>query len=133
MNCWDVFATRGHAASRFNREVPVVRTGFRFPVSAVVIIALIPILTGCWPDREKTLSDCEKESDRFFTVFRADDPDNPRSQYIIGCMGAKGYDFAVAPKNCDNRYPLSTQAACYVPNDWQGWIVDQLQHMQESK
>jgi len=48
-------------------------------------------------------------------------------------MGAKGYDFAVAPKNCDNRYPLSTQAACYVPNDWQGWIVDQLQHMQESK
>jgi hypothetical protein len=63
----------------------------------------------------------------------ADDPDNPKSQFIIGCMATKGYDFSVVPSDCDSRYPFPTQAGCYVPNSWIDWMVDKFRTAKEAK
>jgi hypothetical protein len=84
-----------------------------------IIVSLLLNLAACLPDQTKSLAVCQKEADRFFMAFRNDDPANPRSRYIIECMAAKGYDFTVERDACDNRYPLTTQPACY---SRQGWL-----------
>jgi hypothetical protein len=79
-------------------------------------------LAACVPEPTRALADCQKEADRFFMTYRNDDPENPRSRYIVECMASKGYDFTVEPKGCDNRYPLTTQPACYSRQGWLKWI-----------
>jgi hypothetical protein len=86
-------------------------------------------LAGCLPDRDRTLSDCRKEADRFYQVYRLDEPESPRTEYIIECMAAKGYNFTVEPKDCDNRYRFETQSACYVSDTWIVWLADQFRRV----
>lgn len=99
-----------------------------------IFVVLLPmILGGCLPDREKELAVCRTEADHFFEANIADNPDNPKSQFIIGCMATKGYDFSVVPSDCDSRYPFPTQSDCYVPNSWLDWIVDKFRTAKEAK
>jgi hypothetical protein len=91
----------------------------------IVLLLVLIILAGCLPDRDKVLFDCQKEADRFFQGDQADDPENPRSRYIIECMAAKDYDFTIEPRDCNERYPFPTQPACYVSDSWLDWIADQ--------
>jgi hypothetical protein len=91
-----------------------------------LFVLLLLDLTACLPDQTKSLADCQKEADRFFMAYRNDDPENPRSRYIIECMAAKGYDFRVEPEACDSRHPLTTQATCYSPHGWVNWIEFEL-------
>ena len=94
--------------------------------SAVILIALT--LGGCLPDRAIVLAACDKDAGRFYATYKAINPDDPSSQYIIGCMATKGYDFTVAPKDCDGRHPMPRQATCYVPSGWFDWIVFKLRN-----
>jgi hypothetical protein len=82
-------------------------------------------LGGCLPDQSKDIASCRTEADRFYQGYRTADVDNPRSQYIIGCMAAKGYDFTIVPEDCDSSRPLPTQATCYIPSSWLAWIGNQ--------
>jgi hypothetical protein len=91
---------------------------------AVVLLAVIA-LGGCLPDRAKDVAACRAEADHFYQGYRAVDVDNPRSQYIIGCMAANGYDFTIVPSDCSSQNPLPTQPACYTHNSWLYWIIDQ--------
>jgi len=91
---------------------------------AVLLLAVIA-LGGCLPDRAKDVAACRTEADHFYQAYNAVDVENPRSQYIIGCMAAKGYDFTIAPEDCDSRHPLPTQPACYTPSGWLAWINNQ--------
>ena len=79
---------------------------------------------GCLPDQAKEVTTCRMEADRFFRGYNSADVNNPRSQYIVACMAAKGYDFDISPANCDSRHTLSTQPTCYVPNGWLGSIFN---------
>ena len=88
-----------------------------------VLLAAIT-LGGCLPDQAKDVAACQTEADRFYEGDRAVDVDNPRSQYIISCMAAKGYDFDYLPADCDSRHPLATQPTCYAPKIWPAWIAD---------
>jgi hypothetical protein len=83
-------------------------------------------LTGCLPDQAKTMDDCRQEAERFYQLYKAVDPNDPSSKYIIQCMAAKGYRFTVEPKDCSERYPLVTQAACYEPDAWFDWAIGRL-------
>jgi len=40
-------------------------------------------------------------------------------------MAAKGYDLDVVPADCDSKYPLVTQSACYTPENRIARFVDQ--------
>jgi hypothetical protein len=92
------------------------------------IVLLIAItLGGCLQDQTKEIAACRLEADRFFQGYTTADVDNPRSQYIIACMAAKGYDFDISPADCDSRHPLPTQPTCYTPSSWLGWIISQLE------
>ena len=91
---------------------------------AVLLLAVMA-LGGCLPDQPKEVAECQAEADHFYNGYRDVDVDNPRSQYIIGCMAAKGYDFTIVPADCSSQHPLPTQPACYTPNSWFGWIIDQ--------
>jgi hypothetical protein len=82
-------------------------------------------LGGCLPDRSKDVAACQTEAERFYQTYHAVNPDDPSSQYIIGCMAAKGYDFTILPVDCNSQHPLPTQSACYAPNSWLDWIIDQ--------
>jgi len=82
-------------------------------------------LTGCLPDRAKDMAACEREASRFYQTYHAVSPEDPSSRFIIGCMETKGYDFTVAPAECSGERTLLTQAACYAPSSWLGWIIDQ--------
>ena len=77
------------------------------------------------PDRAKDVAACQIEAERFYQTYHAINPDDPSSQYIIGCMATKGYDFTILPVDCNSQHPLPTQPACYAPNSWLVWIVDQ--------
>ena len=81
-------------------------------------------LAGCLPDevRENNVAACRIEADRFYQGVNAVDVNNPRSQYIVECMAAKGYDFDISPADCDSRHPLASQPACYAPQRWMAWI-----------
>jgi hypothetical protein len=89
-----------------------------------VSILLAIGLGGCLPDQAKDVAACQTEAERFYQMYHAVDPNDPSSQYIIACMAAKGYDFTISPADCNSRYPLPTQAACYAPNSWLGGIRD---------
>lgn len=98
-----------------------------------VLLAVLISLGGCLPDRDKSLVGCQREADRFFQRLQVDDPENPRSRYIIECMATNGYDFTVEPKDCDGQHPFPSQSACYVPNSWLDWIADQSRRKLKSK
>jgi hypothetical protein len=89
----------------------------------LVLLAAIT-LGGCLPDQGKDVAACRIEADHFYQGYQDVDVGNPRSQYIIACMSAKGYDFDISPADCDSRHPLPIQAACYTPNRWLAWIVE---------
>jgi hypothetical protein len=91
---------------------------------AVLLVALA--LAGCLPDQSKDVAACEVEAGRFFQLNKAADPNTTVSQYIIECMAAKGYEFTVAPADCNSQQPLPTQAACYTPQNWLAGFYDQV-------
>jgi hypothetical protein len=88
---------------------------------AFALLALVS-LGGCLPENSGDLAACRTEADRFYQGYVAADVDSPRSQYIIGCMAAKGYEFTVAPEDCNSLHPLPTQSTCYTPGGWWAWI-----------
>jgi hypothetical protein len=97
-----------------------------------VILLMVISLGGCLPDQAKDVAACQTEADRFYQGYNAVDVDNPRSHYIIACMAAKGYDFTILPADCDSRHPLPIQPACYAPNSWLAWIIDQFRRTPKS-
>jgi len=90
---------------------------------AVLLLALA--LAGCYPDQGSDIGACETQARRFFQLYKAVDPNDPSSQYLIECMAAKGYAFTVTPADCNSKQPLPTQAACYVPENWLAGLYDQ--------
>jgi len=97
-----------------------------------VVLLVAITLGGCLPDRAKDVAACRLEADRFYQVYQDVDVGNPRSQYIIACMAAKGYDFDVSPADCDSRHALPAQSACYTPNGWLAWLIDQFRRALKS-
>ena len=97
-----------------------------------VVLFMMITLGGCLPDQTKDVAACRTEAERFYHTYEAVDPNEPSSQYIIACMAAKGYDFTILPADCDSRYPLPTQPACYAPNSWLDWIIDQIRRALKS-
>ena len=95
-----------------------------------VILFMAIALGGCLPDRVKAedVAACRMEADRFYQGHNNIEVNNPRSQYIIDCMAAKGYDFEISPADCDGTRPLAPQSACYAPQSWTAWIADQSRH-----
>jgi hypothetical protein len=93
-----------------------------------VILFMAFGLGGCLPDqvKAKDVAVCQIEADRFYQGHNDIDVNNPRSQYIIECMAAKGYDFEISPADCDGRRALATQPACYAPQNWMAWNADRL-------
>ena len=91
-------------------------------------IALLAVffLAGCLPNHTEDVVTCRTEADRFYQGYNAIDVNNPRSRYIIECMGAKGYDFDVSPANCDSRHPLATQPTCYASQSWIARTIDRV-------
>jgi hypothetical protein len=89
-------------------------------------------LAGCMPEQTKDMEACRADAERFFSMYKVVDPADPSSQFVIGCMAAKGYDFTVAATDCDGRYPLSTQATCYVPNSWARWALHKIRHARDA-
>ena len=67
---------------------------------------------------------CQSEVMRFYPTYMASNLDDPGTRYIIGCMAAKGYQFEVAAADCNSRYPLPTQPACYTPQGWLAGLID---------
>jgi hypothetical protein len=98
-------------------------------VSLAAVLLIASTLGGCLPDRAKVMAACEKEDARFYATYKAVNPDDPSSQYIIGCMAAKGYEFTIAPEDCDGQHPLPTQATCYVPAGWFDWALFRLRNV----
>jgi hypothetical protein len=92
----------------------------------ILLVAAAIALAGCAPDRTKDLAACGTNADRFYQRYKSKGVDDPRSQFIIGCMTAKGYQFDISPANCDSRYPLASQPTCYAPESWLNVIVDRL-------
>jgi hypothetical protein len=89
-------------------------------------------LEGCVPDQTKDVSACQSEANRFFQTYKAVDPDDPSSRYIIACMATKGYDFTISPADCDSRHALPTQPTCYIPDRWLGWLIDKFHRVLKS-
>ena len=76
---------------------------------------------GCGPDRGQAVAACEGEADRFFPD-NARDVNGPRSQFLIGCMSAKGFNFYFEATECDSRHPLSSQPECYRSRGVFDWL-----------
>jgi len=91
-----------------------------------LILLVVFVLAGCSPDHAKDLAACGEKADRFFQGYNTADVSNPRGQYVIGCMAAKGYDFDVSPVACDSRHSLVMQPACYVDRGWMAWIISRV-------
>jgi hypothetical protein len=94
---------------------------------AVLLVALP--LAGCFPDQAGDVGACEAQANRFYQTYKAVDPNDPSSKYIIECMADKGYDFVVTPSDCDSNHPLPTQAACYTPTGWLGGVYDWIRRL----
>jgi hypothetical protein len=94
----------------------------------LVILLMVFALGGCLPGqvKAKDVAACRIEADRFYQGFNDIEVNNPRSQYIIECMAAKGYDFEISPADCDGKRPLVTQSACYARHSWMAWVADRL-------
>jgi hypothetical protein len=86
-----------------SREVPVDGRGNRCgaidKMRRAVLLLVVITLGGCLPDQSNDVAACRIEADRFYQARNAADVDNPKSQYIIACMAAKGYDFTISPAN----------------------------------
>jgi hypothetical protein len=93
-------------------------------VKVFLLVLTAVILAGCSQDEK--LAACQAKADRFFPTFKPTDSDDPRSQYIIECMAANGYDLDVVPKDCDNNRPFAIQAACYRRDSWFNDIFDKI-------
>jgi hypothetical protein len=94
-------------------------------IAISVFALLLPLsLAGCYPDQNGDMYACEALASRFFQTYHAVDLNAPSSQYIIECMQTKGYDFSIAPADCESRHALPTQAACYTPQNWLAAIYD---------
>ena len=90
-----------------------------------IVFLLMTTVAGCLPDRAtKDVTVCRTEADRFYPTPESIDANDPRSQFIIECMAAKGYDFTISATNCDGRHPLPTQAACFESNSWLRRLID---------
>lgn len=103
-------ATRTLGYSRpglFSRRA-LTRTGVQ--IAAMCLLSLGA--AGCGPDRGQAVAACEGEADRFYPGI-ARDVNSPRSQFVIGCMGSKGFAFDFEAAQCDSRHPMSSQAECY--------------------
>ena len=74
-------------------------------------------LLGCTPDKAHNTAACETETLRFYSVGSGDD-------FMIQCMGAKGYEFDVRPTECDSRTRMVMQQACYRPVGWGARLLD---------
>jgi len=84
-----------------------------------IILLLATTVGGCLPDRATNdVATCRTEADRFYSTPERIDAGDPRSQFIIGCMAARGYDFTISPADCDGRSPMPSQAACYQSKSW---------------
>lgn len=94
-------------------------------LQCAMLFAIAFGLTACSSEKVADLTTCGTEADRFFQGYRADDVNNPRSQYIIECMAAKGYEFDISSTSCDSRHSLPTQSACYVSAGWLARIINQ--------
>ena len=101
-------------------------------MKSAVWLFLAITLGGCLPDQAKDLAVCRIEADRFYQGYRAVEVDDPRSQYIIACMAAKGYDFTISPTACSSQRPLPTQSTCYAPSNWLAWIIDLIRGQKKS-
>jgi hypothetical protein len=96
-------------------------------IAVLVLSLLLPLsLAGCYPDQSDDVFACEAQASRFFSTYHAVDLNAPSSEYIIECMQTKGYDFTIAPADCDSHYPLPTQAACYTPQNWLAALYDRV-------
>src|SRR5262249_50281827 len=84
----------------------------------IISLLVACVVGGCLPNQAKEVATCRREADRFFQGYGSVDVNDPRSQYIVACMAARGYDFDISPADCDSRHALSTQSTCYVPNGW---------------
>lgn len=91
-----------------------------------LILLMTAALTAWLPDQPKAMDKCLGEASRFYPMYNVADPNDPSSHFIIECMAARGYDFTIAPSDCESRYPLVTQPACYTPNTWLGWAIDRV-------
>jgi len=74
--------------------------------------------------RSNNMADCQKDASRFYKTYRAINPDDPSSRFIIGCMAVKGYDFMITPAQCSSEHPLPPQTACYEFSSWLFWIIE---------
>lgn len=98
-----------------------------------VVLLMVISLGGCVPDQANDMAGCRTEADRFYHAYKAVDPDDPSSRYIIACMAARGYNFTNLAAACDSRYPLPTQAACYDAKDWIAWTAEEIRRAFRSK
>src|SRR5262249_54146915 len=60
-------------------------------------------------DDSEGLGLCQIEADRLFQGYQTNDPNNPKSRFIIYCMITKGYVFDISPAESDSRHPLPSQ------------------------
>jgi hypothetical protein len=93
-----------------------------------VVLLVAFTVGGCLPDQgtAKNMTACQVGADRFYQGYNTFDVNNPRSQYIIACMAAKGYDFDISSADCNSRRPLTTQRTCYVSSNWLARIIDKM-------
>ena len=115
----------------------LVRRTLRFGTVLIGIIALGACVLylaaqALTHDQAKDMDACRREAEHFYHLYKAVDPNDPSSQYIIACMAAKDYDFTTARADCDTRYPLSTQPSCYSPKGWLGWTIDRVRRAVKS-
>jgi hypothetical protein len=96
------------------------------------ILLMLFALDGCLPDQSRDMAACRMQADRFYHMYNAIDPDDPSSKYVLACMANKGYNYTILSQDCDSRYPSSTQAACYEPDSWLGWVTDHFRHALKS-
>ena len=91
---------------------------------AIILLTIMMALISCSQERENVLTACEVQADRFYQRYQSASSDDPRSQYIIGCMATKHYRFDISSPSCVSHRPFASQFACYAPVDWFAWIID---------
>jgi hypothetical protein len=75
------------------------------------------LLSGCFDDQERVLSQCELAGRRAFA--HEDLETGPRlEEYIVGCMRNAGYDWSLLPGRCAPKYQTVVNPYCYEPQGW---------------
>jgi hypothetical protein len=90
------------------------------------------VLGGCATDQSKDMAACQQEVKRFYPVYVASNLNDPGVRYIMACMESKGYAFAISAADCDSKYPLPTQPACYTPQGPVAAAIDQFRRPSKS-